>query len=207
MVHTGASSRVRVLALGGVVGPLAFVGCWIGAGRATASYSPFDDAISDLTAVGVPTRVVMTVGFVVFGLGLVAFGLALRDVLHGPAWIAAVVTGCSTIGVAATPLGGWSGDDVHALFAGLGYASLVALPLFAAREFARVDRTGWVVLSVATAIVAAASLGASTLGAHHGLWQRVGLTLGDAWIVAVATCLVVPVWSAPPPGFEPGHTV
>ena len=84
------------------------------AGAIAAHYSVVDDAISDLAAVDASTRVVMTVGFVVFGSGVVAFGLALREVLEGRAWIAAVVTGGCTIGVAATPLGGWSGDAVHA---------------------------------------------------------------------------------------------
>jgi hypothetical protein len=28
------------------------------------------------------------------------------------------------------------------------------------------------------------------VGSHHGLWQRVGLTVGDAWIVAIALSLI-----------------
>ena len=177
------------------------------AGLVTAGYSPVDDAISDLAAVGAPTRVAMTGGFVVFGLGLIAFGLALRYTLDGPAWIAAVVTGASTIAVAATPLGGWSGDWLHATFAGLGYASLVALPLLAAREFARAGWARWVAWSLTAAFVAATSLVASTFGIDHGLWQRVGLTAGDVWIVAVAAYTVATgAASSAPPGFEPGRT-
>ena len=84
----------------------------------------------------------MTAAFVVFGIGLITFGCALRGVLEGPAWIAAIGTGAGTIGVAATPLGGWSGDGVHAAFAGFGYVTLVALPALAARPLARVDGVG-----------------------------------------------------------------
>ena len=136
------TSRERALASGGVVGPFAFVSAWAIAG-AVGGFSPVDDAISDLAAVGASTRVAMTVGFVVFGLGLIAFGLALRSVLDGPAWVAAVVTGAATLGVAATPLGGWSGDGVHAAFAGIGYLSLVAVPMLASFPMFRAGRVGW----------------------------------------------------------------
>jgi hypothetical protein len=42
-----------------------------------------------------------------------------------------------------------------------------------------------------TAAIVAVCLAASTLGANHGLWQRLGLTVGDAWIVVCASALVV----------------
>ena len=89
-------ARVRVLASGGIVGPSAFVAAWMFTGAATPRYSPIDAAISDLAAVDSSTRVAMTWGFIVFGLGLVAFGLALRETLAGGAWIAAFVTGVAT---------------------------------------------------------------------------------------------------------------
>jgi hypothetical membrane protein len=182
--------RTRLLALGGVIGPLAFIGCWAVAGAVTAGYSAVDDAISDLAAVGASTRVAMTTGFLVFGVGLIAFGMGLRMVLAGPAWIAAVVTGAGTIGVAATPLGGWSGDAAHAVCAGIGYLSLVALPLLAAAPFAANGRRGWARASVSVAVVSGACLVASTLGPAHGFWQRAGLTVGDAWIVTVAVLIL-----------------
>ena len=132
--------RVRLLALGGVIGPVVFVVSWALAGAATSGYSSVDGAISDLAAVGASTQVAMTVSFVVFGIGLVAFGVALREVLDGPAWIAAVVTGVCTIGVAATPLHGWSGDEVHGTFAVLGYTAIVGVPLLAAAPLAAAGR-------------------------------------------------------------------
>jgi hypothetical membrane protein len=181
--------RVRLLALGGVVGPLTFVGCWAVAGAVTHGYSPIDDAISDLAAVDAPTRVAMTTGFVVFGVGLVAFGLALRHSLGGGAWMAAIATGTCTIAVAATPLGGWSGDSVHATFAGLGYAAIVLLPALAAPALAARGRTGWARASWFMSLAAALFLVVSTFGPGHGAWQRLGLTVGDAWIVVTAVAL------------------
>jgi hypothetical protein len=182
--------RRRLLAMGGVLGPPVFVGTWAIAGLTTKGFSSVEGAISDLAAVGAPTRVAMTLGFVVFGLGLFAFGFALRETLAGNAWIAALATGACTIAVAATPLGGWAPDAVHATFAGLGYATLVALPLLAARPLARLDRRAGARASVLIAAISAACLLASTLGPAHGLWQRLGLTAGDVWIVAIASAIV-----------------
>jgi hypothetical membrane protein len=182
-------SRLRVLALGGIVGPVAFVGAWIACAAATQHYSSINDAISDLARVGAPTRVGMTTGFIVFGVGVIAFGLALRATLPGPAWIAAVATATCTLGVAATPLGGWSGDAAHAACAGAGYVSLVALPLLAAAQFHRGGRVIATRASIAIGLVAGVCLVASTLGPAHGLWQRLGLTVGDVWIVTVAALI------------------
>ena len=172
-----------------MVGPLAFVSAWMVAGASTEGYSPVDDAISDLAATGASTRVVMTIGFVVFGERLIAFGFSLRATLGGHAWIAAITTGACTIGVAATPLDGWSGDTVHAIFAGLGYLTIVALPLLASMSFARRGRRAWALASRVTAAAAALCLVASTFGPAHGLWQRLGLTIADAWIAIVAVTL------------------
>jgi hypothetical membrane protein len=189
-VTTSRKVSVRLLALGGVVGPAAFVAAWAIGGATTSHYSSVDAAISDLAAVGSSARVGMTIGFVGFGFGLVAFGLALRDALDGWAWIAAVVTGVATIGVAATPLGGWSGDGVHAAFAGLGYVAIVALPLGAVRPLARGGRTAWSRASLVTAAASALCLVATLAGPAHGLWQRLGLTVADVWIVVAASTLV-----------------
>lgn len=180
---------VRMLAIGGIVGPLAFVGAWAALGTTKTGYSSINDAISDLAAHGASTHVGMTIGFVVFSLGLVAFGLALHGTLAGPSWIAAIATGGFTLGVAAAPLGGWTGDGVHATFAGLGYTSIVSLQLLAVAPLARSGRRGWAGASVVSGTISAAGLIASTFGPQHGLWQRLGLTTGDVWIVVTAWAL------------------
>jgi hypothetical membrane protein len=187
---TAVTPRVRFLALGGVVGPVVFVASWALCGATTSGYSSVEGAISDLAAVGASTHVAMTISFVVFGIGVVAFGFALREALDGPAWLAAIVTGACTIGVAATPLHGWSGDIVHGAFAVVGYAAIVALPLLAASPLAATGHRGWARTSVLAAAVSAACLVATSNGAAHGLWQRLGLTVADAWIVVTATYLV-----------------
>lgn len=193
----------RLLAVGGIVGPVVFVWAWIGGGLAAGGYSAVGDAISDLARAGAPTRAVMSIGFVVFGIAVPLYALSLRLVLPGPAWIAAFVCGVATLGVAAVPLGRGT-DGWHGLFAGIGYFAIALIPAFAASGFLRSGQRGWVGFSVAVAGMAGACLLATVVGPAHGLFQRVGLAAGDTWIVATAVVIVVrgrllaPVDSADP---------
>jgi hypothetical membrane protein len=189
--------RLRLLALGGIIGPVTFVAAWAFSGAATPGYSPVEDAISRLAAVHAPTQVAMTTGFVVFGVGMIAFGSALRATQAGAAWIAAVATGASTLAVAATPLGALSSDTLHAFFATVGYVTLVAIPLLSAKPLARAGRARWSRAAWLTAAVSGICLVASAAGSAHGFWQRAGLAAGDVWIVARAVDLCLS--TAPPP--------
>lgn len=189
-LHSPDGRAARLLAVGGVVGPVAFVVAWVLAGSVTSGYSPVNDAISDLAATHAPARFGMTLGFVAFGAGVIPFGFALRKVQAGPAWMSAVATAAFTFAVAAVPLGGPVRDVIHGTFASLGYLTLVGVPVLASRTFVSRGRPGWVRYSCATAAVAGACLLASALGPMHGLFQRVGLTVGDVWIVVVASQLL-----------------
>lgn len=180
------------MAWGGLVGPTAFLGAWVVGGATRAGYGPVSQAISQLAAVGAPDRYLMTAGFVIFGLGAAGYSLALRAAVPGPAWLAALATGLATLGVAAVPLGRSSAADVaHGGLAGAGYLALVALPLLAGRAFdARGART-LAALSNLAALVSAVALALSVWGPATGLFQRIGLTTGHAWMAASAVALVV----------------
>jgi hypothetical membrane protein len=178
-----------MLAWGGVVGPVAFATAWAVLGALSPAYSAAHDAISRLGATGVSTQPAMTAAFVAFGAGMTLYAIELRSTLPGPAWTAALVTGVATIGVAAFPLGSPTWDAVHGVFAALGYVTLAAVPLLAARSLARDGRTRWARVSVAVAAFSAACLAATMVGPLHGLLQRAGLTIADAWIVASAFSL------------------
>ncbi|HWD25319.1 MAG TPA: DUF998 domain-containing protein [Acidimicrobiales bacterium] len=189
--HTLSSSTRGVgwLALGGVVGPAVFVADWAILGIIRPGYSPVHDAISQLAELGSSTRLAMTAGFVVDGIGLAAFGVALRRLDAGQAWKFAIVTGLSTLGVAAFPLGTPLSGKIHAAFAVVAYASLVGVPVAtAAANRSRSGRRPRVPLVVGA--TASAALFASVFNIQtHGLAQRVGLTIGDAWVAATAVGL------------------
>jgi hypothetical protein len=128
------------------------------------------------------------------------------------------LTAVATVGVAALPLDGSGGDNAHAAAAFAAYATLAALPFFASRSAERTAPARSVVpspispantpiigpaayeiggmplsaaLSRLTAVAIAGALAASAVLPHHvGLAQRIGLTLGDAWIVASAVSVL-----------------
>jgi hypothetical protein len=204
----------KLLAVGGLVGPAAFVADWAVLGARRAGYSPIHDAISRLAERGASTRPAMTAGFVAYGIGLITYGIALRQAElrppgpepgssitepsraapgpdpagPGPAGYLAVATGITTLGVAAFPLGSQPSEAVHAVVAAVGYATLAGVPLAAAnRAKTEAERNG----AVLSGLVAATFLLASAAGApRHGLTQRIGLTVGDAWVMISAAALI-----------------
>ena len=181
----------RLLAWGGVIGPVGFVAAWATAGAVTSGYSPVDDAISRLAAVHAPTRWVMTAGFVCFGVAVPAYSLALRDALAGRAWLAAAVTGLATLGVAAVPLDvSKTTDLIHGGFASVGYASLALTPLLGAGPLAARGYRRAAAVSRAVGVLSGACLAATVFGSFHGLFQRAGLTLGDLWLAATAAAIL-----------------
>lgn len=171
----------------GITGPLVFVADWAILGATASHYSPINDAISRLARTGASTRGAMTAGFIFYGGALVAYAASSSSNLPKAARALLAGTGLSTFGVAAFSLDALGKSNTHAIFAGIGYATLSAAPLVAARIWAGCpDGRSWVRTSTVTGIVGAALLIASTFAPHHGLLQRAGLTVGDAWVVATA---------------------
>jgi hypothetical membrane protein len=182
-----AGSGSRLLALGGVVGPVAFAGTWFVAGIVKPGYSPLHDPISDLAGVHASTRPAMTTAFVVFAGGMCSYAWAMRSTRLGLVSTAAAVSGLATLGVAAFPLHhSATVDSVHGVFAGTGYVTLAATALGSAAVLTRLEYRSWARVAAVTGAVSATSLALTLLGSFGGLFQRLGLTAGDVWIVTSA---------------------
>jgi Protein of unknown function (DUF998) len=181
----------RRAALGGIIGPVSFIGGWFGGAIVTSiPYSSVDDAISRLAAIGADTRPLMTAGFVVFGVSLPVYATALRACVGGRAWIAAATTGVATLAVAAAPLDHSPGvDRLHGVFAGIGYVALAATPLLAARPLRTAGHRRLAAFGVAAGVTSAVSLAITTTALPTGLFQRLGLTVSDAWIIGSAALM------------------
>ncbi len=179
-------------AWGGIVGPVAFISAWlVGGAEHGGGYSPVDDAISRLAAIGASSRPIMTAGFVGFGVAVPVYAMALKAAVPGPAWKTAVATGAATLAVAAFPLDTSSTiDQVHAAMAALGYVTLAATPLLAARPLAVAGHRRAASLSVAVGVGSGLCLVGTLAGPAHGLLQRIGLTLGDAWLISSAAWML-----------------
>ena len=185
------AAAVRIAAVGGVIGPAAFIGAWMVGSAVTArEYSPIDDAISRLAAVGADSRPLMTAGFIGFGVCLPVYASALRRVVGGAAWLTAAATGVATLAVSATPLDRSSAVDTwHGLFAGLGYVTLAATPLLAVRALLQQGHSGLAGLGVVAGAISGISLVLTTSSLPTGLFQRLGLTAADLWIATSALAI------------------
>ncbi|MCU1367327.1 MAG: hypothetical protein JWN39_2966 [Ilumatobacteraceae bacterium] len=173
-----------------MVGPAAFAAAWVIGGASKVGYSPVHDAISRLAAIGSSARPLMTGGFIAFGVAVPIYSSALRRAVDGPAWITAAATGIATLAVAAAPLEhSTTIDHWHAVFAGLGYVTLAATPLLAARPLAAAGHRGLARFGVGVGVVSAISLALTTSGAPTGLFQRLGLSSSDVWLAATGIAI------------------
>jgi hypothetical membrane protein len=182
-----AGSGWTIGAIGGVAGPAAFIAAWSVLGATRPGYSPIADPISRLAAIDSPTRVAMTVGFLAFGAGVALYAAELRTALSGSSAFAAVTAATASVGIAATPIGSSLGGAPHAVCATIAYTALAAIPILGARSLARRGLRRASTVSVAVGVASGLSLAASTLTSPWaGLLQRLGLTLGDIWIIGTA---------------------
>jgi hypothetical protein len=178
-------------ALGLAVGPVAFVSAWaLGGARMPAPYSPVDDAISRIAAVGSPEQALMTAGFLVYGAALGAGAVGIASSPLRRAWPLVVVNAVATVAVAATPLEHSSTvDALHGVAAGTGYVALAALPLVAAGPLRRAGHERAAAASVVAGVATALCLVGTTTTEANGLLQRVGLGIGDVWLIATGIAL------------------
>jgi hypothetical protein len=183
-----------------VLGPLSFIAAWaIGGFLRDDGYSPVDDAISRLASVGADTQPLMTLGFLGYAVGLVVYGVAIRRSIGTASGVAAMVSGLATLGVALTPLDASDTvDTLHGVTAGTGYVAIALTALLAIRPMvARGERT-WALGAALAGGTAAVSLLLTTVTDANGLFQRLGLTAGDVWIMASAVRFAARPASAQP---------
>lgn len=182
----------RPALIAGIAGPAAFVGAWIVGGLLKDGYSPVHDTISRLAEQGASTRPLMTAGFVGFGVLMTLYARELGKALNSPGVRAAVTASAlGTLAVAVFPVsadGGTRSDNLHYAAAGLAYVANAVGPFVAARHLssAKARRASYAA-AVAIAAALVGSLGADEI---TGLLQRTGLTLYDAWAVALALRLL-----------------
>lgn len=182
----------RPALIAGIAGPAAFIGAWVVGSIIKDGYSPVVRTISRLAEPGAETRPLMTAGFVAFGLLMVPYGRELGRALGSRGVRAAVTTtAVCTLAVAAFPVtseGGATSDTLHYFAAGVAYTANIVAPLVAARHLASPGaRRASAALGVA---VAAALISSTRLEDVSGLLQRTGLTLYDAWAIALAVGLL-----------------
>ena len=173
----------RYLLAGAIWGPAVFVMAWVVGGLLAEGYSPVEDQISRLAGVNAPTLALMSAGFAAFGVGVGTAAWPLRRVIGPAAAMSLGVSAAGTLGVLVTPVGlSPDVDLLHAVFALLTYGSLALAGPLAALALSR-RHPVWAVASLAVGVVTFLAL--SYDSTTPGLFQRIGLTTADAWLIAV----------------------
>jgi hypothetical membrane protein len=182
------TDRTSPLAAGAIIGPVTFIGAWVAGGLSTPGYSAITDPISDLAAVGADTASLMNTGLAAYGVGIPMAAWAMRKIIGTPASVALALNGLLTFGVLATPLERSEAvDQAHAVFAGSAYVALAAAVLLASRKLERrwLRRT-----SVVVGSITAVSLIATIASDSSGLFQRIGLTTSDLWLIGMGAAVM-----------------
>ena len=178
--------RERRLAAGAIWGPGLFILAWVVGGFMVDGYSPIDDHISSLAGVNAASRMVMNLGFVAYVAGVGSAAWPLRKVIGNGASVALFVNALLVLGVLFTPEGLSSNADfLHGGFASLLYLSLAFVGPLAALTFRQSGLIRWAIVSLVAGAVTAMSLWLSLGEARSGLFQRIGLTATDLWLMAV----------------------
>lgn len=190
MTPCGVRIPRRTAAAFGIAGPAAFVLGWLLNGLRIEGYDPLDDAISQLAREGAPTRTAMTLAFIAFGVLVPLWAGTIAEELDAPVLRPVVITaGLATLAVAAIPLArepGGTQDLLHGVAAGIGYVAMALTPLVAAGALRRTGRGAAALGSLAIGVISVAALLATLFADGSGGFQRLGLTVVDAWHVAAA---------------------
>jgi hypothetical membrane protein len=175
--------------------PVLLIGGTFVAGALTPGYDPVRQTISELAAGDAPTRVLMTVFFVLTGLcHLVTVTFARGIGIAGR--VAFLIGALATLGVAAFPLPSVAGSSAtHTAFAMVGFIALAAWPILGMRL--RADFP-WLVRpfgsTLGTAILTALCVWFLIIWSSHsspvvGLVERVAADAESLWPAFVATAL------------------
>jgi hypothetical protein len=187
------------MASGAIWGPGLFITAWLIGGLTVPGYSPVEDHISSLAAIGAPSRMLMSVGFAAYAVGVGTAAWPLRRVIGNGASTALGCNALLVFGVLLTPEGISSAVDLlHGGFAFLIYLSLALVGPLAGPTFRRSGLRGWAIASLAVGAVTAVSLWISFEETRSGLFQRIGLTTTDLWLMALGIAFVTSQSFLPP---------
>jgi len=194
---------MRLLALGGVAGPMLFSAVVVAAGAARGNYSHISNFISELGATGTPNAGLMNyAGFLPTGLMLAAFGMGLAKVLptRRVTNLAAVLVMLFGAGVAASGIascdpgcpqtGGSVENAVHNGIAPIAFLCLIAgagvlgVQFRSSRDWRSLSVYSFIssVIALCCLVALARSLDSREL---TGLWQRLLLVVLFLWCAVV----------------------
>lgn len=197
-----SKSTTKFLAAAGIAGPVLYVVAWLVLGALDPDYSQTRDPISNLSAVGAPHALVMTVVIFVFAVLIILFAYGLRRGLPPGLWMgpaALVIAGVGYIGIGVAPLDLANLEEanlLHTLSATITVFGLILAPLLCFPSLRR--HPEWrnvLVYSIATTAVGLALVvlaSSSVFAGWDGLMQRLVLAVALIWMIVIAIRLLRP---------------
>ncbi|RVX42805.1 uncharacterized protein DUF998 [Nonomuraea polychroma] len=213
MAEPNDRTTKRLLLCGAIAGPL-FVVTFLVQGAVRAHYDTLRHPVSSLALGG--HGWVQAANFVVAGLLTIAFAVGLRRALKNAFWGPALVGlwGLSLVGAGVfttDPVSGYppgtpdllsqhSGlsAELHDLFSLPGFIAIAAACVVFAVRFARTREAGWAVYSAVSGAAFVTAMVLATIAfaqnpalvAYGGLFQRIAVAVGWAWLALLAVRLV-----------------
>ncbi len=194
---------MRILTLGGALGPALFSVVVLYSASLRPEYSHVTQFISELGATGTPQASLMNyAGFLPGGILLAGFGLSLPRILprSGPILVASILTTLFGVGVAISgfiscdvgcpQVGGTTENFLHDKIGPVSFLCLIAATGIFSVQFRRLPAWrplfGYSALTCAVALVFFVALvGSLETRALTGLWQRLMLATLFAWTTII----------------------
>ncbi|MEU7991336.1 DUF998 domain-containing protein [Streptosporangium canum] len=205
----------KLLVCGAVTGPL-FVVTFLIQGATRTAYNPLRHPVSSLALGGFGW--IQTANFIVAGLLTLAFAVGLRSALRplGGATLVPVLIGAISLGLLGAglfvtdPVSGYPPGTPDAILRHSTHGilhDLFSMPTFlawpiacivSAIHFLRKGKSGWAIYSAATGLTFAGAFVLASMGFTQvealvdlgGLFQRIAITAGFAWITLLAVHLL-----------------
>jgi Protein of unknown function (DUF998) len=176
-----------------LLSPTVLIGGWLVAGALQpATYDPVRQTVSVLAGATGTDRWVMTGALLVVGCSQIATGAGLFSA-RLPARILLMLTGVSTIGIAASPDPASGPTRHHLAFAACCVVTTVVWPLFVVRRMPAqswsLSLAGGIAMTVIFAGLSGWLLVTATAGGDLGLVERLMSSVQGAWPLVVALAL------------------
>jgi hypothetical protein len=200
---------VRKLLLGcGIVSSLLYVAMNVVAAMRYAGYSSFSQTVSELSAIGAPTRQLWLGLVTVYGLLVIAFGVGVWQSAgrkHALRVAGALLIGCQIFGFAWPPMhqravlaagGATLTDTLHLVWAGVSSLLFLLIIAFGAVALGKRFRIYSIVTIVVLLVFGAlTSLDATRVSADLptpwvGVWERINIFAYMIWLAVLAIALL-----------------
>jgi hypothetical membrane protein len=187
----------RAAIISSIAAPIIFIGTTIVAESLWPAFDPIKQTVSELAAGDAPTRVLMTIAFVLTGFCHIVTGSFARGI-GVPGRLAIVAAGFATLGVAIFPLPTVAGTSVeHRLATMVGFIILAIWPVLGMRlnrSYPWIIRPAGAIISTAFIAVFCfwflAVWSQPALG-YVGIIERVAADLQSLWPAVVVLALVL----------------